>query len=107
MKLLLTAILAVAALAVGAYGNDGDSGAYVVQGPHGGYNVIQAGGHPASIPFFGFHGFAVHAIALSHEKPKYILHPVTQDDGHGNKLVVYKKIYYRTAEEAEAAKSKQ
>ena len=106
MKLPVIGALAISALALTAWAND-DNSAVVVANPHGGYNVIQSGGHHGSIPFFGFHGFASKVIAHSHDKPKYILRPVVEDVGHGSKIVVYKKIYFATAEEAEAARLKQ
>jgi len=126
MNLPLTAALALAALAAGAQASDSDSGTFVVPSPHGGYNVIQGGGKPASIALFGFHnvsqgggkpasipffgsfGFTPQVIAQSHEKPKYILRPAGMvDDGHGSKHMIYKKIYFATAEEAEAARLQQ
>jgi hypothetical protein len=106
MKLPLTA-LALAALAARAYANDSSGGTFQVQNPHGGYNVIQAGGPPATLPFFGIHGVAAVVAAHSHDKPKFILRPVIEDQGHGFKVTVYKKIYFATAEEAEAARLKQ
>jgi len=105
MKLPL-ALLTIAALGAVAHADNAGSGSFLVPNGHGGYNVVQANAPPASIPFFGFNGFAAHVIATSsHEKPKFVLVPVTQDDGHG-KHVVYKKVYFWTAEEAEAAKPK-
>jgi len=90
----------------GSHGN-ASSGTFLAPSPHGGYNVIQAGGPPASIPFFGSHGYATKMIAEEHApgyKKNFILQPVVIDDGHG-KHTVYKKIYFATAEEAEAAKA--
>jgi hypothetical protein len=109
MKLLLTVVLAMAALAAGAYANDGDNGLILVPNSHGGYAVVQTGARAITIPFFGKHGYAAHVIAESHEKkkPAFILVPVSEDAGHGSKTTVYKKIQFGTAEEAEAAKSKQ
>jgi opacity protein-like surface antigen len=98
MKLLLTALL-FTALAAGAHASD----SYLVASPHGGYNVIQGGQAHGAIAFFGSHGFAaVHA----HDKPSYIIRPYIAMDGHGNKHTVYKKIYFATPEEAEAARGK-
>jgi hypothetical protein len=109
MKLLLTVALAITALVVGANANDTDKGTGLVPNSHGGYNVVQQGASPISIPFFGKHGYAAHVIAESHEnkKPNFILVPVSEDVGHGAKITVYKKIRFATPEEAEAAKSKQ
>jgi hypothetical protein len=108
MKLPLT-LLALAAIASGASANDNDNATFMVANPHGGYNVIQANGPPAAIPFFGNQGFATRVIqqqAQDSKKPRrYILKPVSQGDGHSNH-VVYHKIYFATAEEAEAAKGK-
>ena len=86
------------------------SGTALVTNNHGGYNVVQPGaqGGAVVLPFFGSHGYAAHVIAVAHtEKPKFILKPVVEDVGHGQKIVVYKKIYYATAEDAEAAKAQQ
>jgi hypothetical protein len=83
-------------------------GTVLVPNNHGGYNVANPSarnGH-IELPFFGFHGFASNAIAHAHDKPKYLLVPVVQDMGHGDKVTVYKKIFFATAEEAEAAKQK-
>jgi hypothetical protein len=106
MKLPLI-FLSLAAFAVCAYADDtngGSGSSFLVPNGHGGYNVNQAGGPPSSIPFFGFHGYASHVVAQSqNEKPKFILKPVVIDDGHG-KHVVYKKIRFATAEQAEAAR---
>jgi hypothetical protein len=108
MKLPIIAALSLAALPAAAFANDDNSGGTaLVPNNHGGYNVIEPGAKGFSIPFFGVHGFAVHVIAESRaEKPKFILVPVVEDVGHGNKIVVYKRIYFATAEEAEAAKAK-
>ena len=103
MKVLLT-VLTMAALAACAIADDTVSGTALIPNNHGGYNVVQPGAHPISIPIFGPHGFSDQVIAQSHEKPKFILKPVVQDDGHGNKHTIYKKIRFATAEEAEAAR---
>ncbi len=105
MKLPLIA-LALTALTAGVYADNNASGTTLVPNNHGGYNVTQTGAPHASIPFFGSHGFAATVAEHSHEKPKFILQPGSQDDGHGNKHTVYKKIRFATAEEAEAAKLK-
>ena len=111
MKLQFTSALAFASLlflAAGASANDDDSGApagtALVPNNLGGYNVVQPGAHAVSIPFFGTQGYAAGVIAHSHDKPKFILVPVIEDVGHGSKITVYKRIYFATAEEAEAAK---
>ncbi len=107
MKIPLTA-LALASLAVAAYADDtsSNSGSPVPNG-HGGYNISQPVAPRDSLAFFGGGGFATKVIQESHhEKPKFIIVPVTQNDGHSNH-VVYKKIHFATAEEAEAAKAKQ
>jgi hypothetical protein len=110
MKLPFTAGLAMAAFVSVACANDADSvtaGTTLVPNNHGGYNVTQPGAHSISIPFFGAHGFAAHAIAESRtKKPNYILVPGVEDVGHGGKIVVYKKVYFATPEEAEAARLK-
>jgi len=107
MKLPLT-VLALGALAAGANANDNNGGTALVPNNHGGYNVVQPGASSISIPFFGSHGYAAHVIEQAHtEKPKFILVPGVQDDGHGNPHAVYKKIRFATAEEAEAARLKQ
>jgi hypothetical protein len=82
------------------------AGTSLVPNNHGGYNVVQPSAHAISIPFFGSNGYASHVIAESRtEKPKFILKPVgVQDDGHGGKHPIYKKIWYPTAEAAEAAR---
>ncbi len=103
MKVFLT-VLTIAALAAGAYADDTSGGPALVPNNHGGYNVVQPGARPISIPFFGPQGYSAQVIAQSHEKPKFILVPVVQDDGHGNKHTVYKKVRFATAEEAEAAR---
>ena len=103
MKLALT-VLAMAALAAGAYANDTSSGTYLVPNGHGGFNVAQGGEQSGSIAFFGSHGFAANVIAHSQDKPKFIIVPAVQDDGHGNKHTIYHKVFFATAEEAEAAK---
>jgi len=104
MKLPLTAALALAVLVTGARANDNDAGTVLVPNNHGGYNVVQTGASPVSIPFFGPKGYASIVIAHSHDKPKFILAPVVEDLGHGGKITVYKKIYFATAEQAEAAR---
>jgi len=106
MKLPFTAFLAMALLVPCAFADDSNPGTVLVPNNHGGYNVTQLGAAPVSIPFFGKHGYAAKVIAESHEKPKFILVPTTEDVGHGGKIVVYKKIYFATAEEAEAARLK-
>jgi hypothetical protein len=109
MKIPLIA-LAIAGLTAGAYANDADTaGTALVPNNHGGYNVVQPGSHPISLPFFGAHGYAAHVMAESRtaEKPKFILVPGVQDAGHGNPHVVYHKKFFATAEEAEAARLKQ
>lgn len=93
-----------AALITNNHGSS-DSGTALVTNNHGSYNVVQPGAHAVAIPFFGAGGFASHVIAHSHDKP-FILRPVVEDVGHGGKIVVYRKIYFATAEEAEAAKGK-
>jgi opacity protein-like surface antigen len=107
---LSIAALAFSLLAAGAASVVADpstSTSYQVQNPHGGYNVIQGGAPHQGLAFFGAGGFASHAIAHAHDKPNFILRPTLEDDGHGKKIVVYKKIYYATPEEAEAAKANQ
>ena len=105
MKLPITAALALAVLATAACANDNNStGTALVPNNHGGYNVVQPGARPISIPLFGSHGFASVVIAHSHDKKKFILVPVIEDVGHGVKITVYKRIYFATAEEAEAAR---
>lgn len=72
---------------------------------HGGYNVVNPSIQHNSLPFFGTHGYATKVIAEAHdEKPKFILVPVVEDVGHGSKIVVFKRVYFATAEEAEQAK---
>ncbi len=102
MKLPLIA-LATSLLTLGAYA-DPTVGTALVPNNHGGYNVVQPGASSIAVPFFGAHGAAAVIIARSHEKPKFILVPVVQDAGHGNPHTVYKKIFFATAEEAEAAR---
>jgi hypothetical protein len=94
----------LALLVVPAFG-DNSSGTSLVPNNHGGYNVIEGNAPPPAIPFFGSHGFATKVIAQSHDKKSFILVPVVQDDGHG-KHTVYKRVYFATPEEAEAAKAK-
>jgi len=106
MKLPVTALILIS-LAAASHANDGAPATFQVQNPHGGYSVIQAGGPPATLPLFGLHGFGALVIAHSHDKRRFILRPTLEDDGHGKKITVYKKIYYATAEEAEAARLKQ
>lgn len=137
MKLPFT-ILAVTALAAGAYANDSDTGTALVPNNHGGYNVVEPSAMPQNgagllngtngtslvpnnhgsynvvqpnprrmiVPIFGSNGYASQVIAESHnDKPKFILKAVgVQDDGHGSKHIIYKKIRYATAEQAEAAR---
>ena len=112
MKLPFSAALIAVALALlttGAHANDGDSaaGTALVSNNHGGYNVTRPGARPISIPFFGPNGYASIVNKHSHDKPKFILVPVLEDVGHGTKITVYKRIYFATAEEAEAARLKQ
>jgi hypothetical protein len=85
------------------------NGTALVPNNHGGYNVVQPSARPITLPFFGSHGYASQVIAESHnEKPKFILKAVgVQDDGHGSKHIIYKKIRYATAEQAQAARSAQ
>jgi hypothetical protein len=97
--------LAIALLAVPAFG-DNSTGTSLIPNNHGGYNVIEGNAPPPAIPFFGSHGFAAKVIAHSHDKKSFIIVPVVQDDGHGNKHTVYHKVYFATPEEAEAAKAK-
>ena len=97
MKPTFTAALAIGALAMAgcATRGGGETGALIVPNPHGGYNVIQQGDTRGSIPFFGAHGYATKVIAESHtEKPNFILVPEVEDVGHGNKITVYKKLYF-------------
>ncbi|HEX4086218.1 MAG TPA: hypothetical protein VHY22_14980 [Chthoniobacteraceae bacterium] len=110
MKRFVLSALALGALVFAARADDNSAGTALVTNNHGGYNVVQPGAQSAAVvlPFFGSHGYAAHVIAQSHtEKPKFILKPVVQDVGHGQKIVVYKRIYFATAEDAEAAKAKQ
>ena len=135
MKLPIAAALALAALAAAAHANDSDAGAVLVPNNHGGFNsanpsVLGAttgivngavlvpnnhGGYntanpnalAAAIPFFGAHGFAANVIAHAHDKRAFILVPGTEDQGHGVKIVVYRKVYFATQEQADAAKLKQ
>jgi len=128
MKLPFTAALALTLLTTGVFANDSDNpagtalvpnnhGGYNVTQPaampvstalipnnHGGYNVTEPGARPVSIPFFGSNGYAAIVITHSHDKPKFILVPVIEDVGHGVKITVYKRVYFATAEQAEAAK---
>ena len=80
-------------------------GTSLVPNNHGGYNVVQPGARGISIPFFGSHGFASKVIAHSHDEKSFVLVPIVVDDGHG-KHTVYKRVYYPTPEDAEAAKAK-
>ena len=82
------------------------NGTSLVPNNHGSYNVVQPNARPVSVPLFGSNGFAARVITESHnEKPKFVLKAVgVQDDGHGGKHIIYKKIRYATAEEAEAAR---
>ena len=126
--------LALALLAVPAFGSDSSSGTNLVPNNHGGYNVaqpnapgfgsdntpagtslvpnnhggyntVQPGAGPIAIPFFGSQGFASKVIAQSHAKKNFVMVAIIVDDGHG-KHTVYKRVYYATPEEAEAAKAK-
>jgi hypothetical protein len=109
MRLSLAA-LALSLFAAGAASvlADPSTGtSYQVQNPHGGYNVIQGSAPHQGLAFFGSGGYAAHAMEHAHDKPNFILVPSLEDDGHGKKIVVYKKIYYATPEEAEAAKARQ
>lgn len=102
-SLALLLLLAVCARA----DDSAPPGTTLVPNNHGGFNVVQTGGLPVSLGFFGSHGFAAKVIAESRaEKPKFILRAVVEDVGHGGKIVVYKRIYFATAEEAEAAKGR-
>jgi hypothetical protein len=108
MKIALT-LLALVTLAVAVRADDtsNNNGTVLVQNGHGGYNVTQLGAAPATLPFFGAHGAAAQMVAESHEKPKFLLVPAgTQDDGHGGKHQIYKKLRFATAEDAAAAKAK-
>ena len=110
MKLPFSAaLIALALLTTGAYANDGGSaaGTTLISNNHGGYNVSQPGARPISMPFFGSKGYAAQVNAHAHDKPKFILVPVLEDMGHGSKTTVYKRIYFATAEQAEAARLKQ
>jgi hypothetical protein len=106
MRLPLTALAIALAAGASANADPAPGAAFLVPNPHGGYNVVQAGGPPASIPFFGTHGFASNVIAHAHDKKNFIIVPNVQDDGHGNKHTVYLKVYFATPEEAAAAKAK-
>jgi hypothetical protein len=110
MKLPFTTAFVMAGLAAAAFAdpNTGtpSTGTALVPNNHGGYNVVQPSA-ATSIGFFGPQGYASNVIAHSHDyKPNFVLQPVVEDMGHGNKVVVYKKIYFATPEEAEAAKTK-
>jgi len=111
MKFPIFATLVLAPFATTVWANDaGDAdgsaaGTALVSNNHGGYNVTEPGARHGSLPFFGTHGYATKVIAESHEPPKFILVPVVEDVGHGGKVVVFKKIYFATAEEAAAAKA--
>jgi hypothetical protein len=103
MKLPLIAALSL--FAASAYATDPSAaGTVLVTNNHGGYNVAEPGARPATLPFFGTKGFAAKVIAHSHDKVRFILVPVVEDVGHGGKITVYKRIYFATPEEAEAAK---
>ena len=109
MKLPITAALALAVFTAGACADDTAPGAVLVPNNHGGYNATYPSarnGATQILPFFGTHGFAAHVIAHSRDKPSFLLVPVVEDVGHGNKITVYKKIFFATPEEAEAAKQK-
>jgi hypothetical protein len=107
MKRFVLSAFALGALA-SAVCADENAGTALVTNNHGGYNVVQPGAQAAALPFFGSHGYAAHVVqeARTGEKPKFILVPVAEDVGHGQKVIVYKKIYFATAEEAAAAKAK-
>jgi hypothetical protein len=103
---MLRPLAFLALLTVPAFASDTSGGTSLIPNNHGGYNVVQNGASPITVPFFGSEGYAAHVIAHSHDKKSFILVPGVQDDGHGNKHTVYKKIYFATPEEAEAAKAK-
>jgi len=85
----------------GLFSSPAPSATYQAQSPHGGYTVVQGTKH-SSIALFGTGGFAARA---AHEKPNFILRPAGyEDNGHGGKIAIYKKVYYATPEEAEAAR---
>jgi hypothetical protein len=86
-------------------GSDTPVGTALVPNNHGGYNVVQPGAHGITIPFFGSHGFAAKVIEHSHDPKSFVMVAVVVDDGHG-KHTVYKRVYYPTPEDAEAAKAK-
>ncbi len=102
MKLPLIAALSL--LAASAYATDSGGATVLVTNNHGGYNVAEPGARPGPLPFFGTKGFAAKVIAHSHDKVRFILVPVIEDVGHGGKITVYKRVYFATPEEAEAAK---
>ncbi|MGA3169582.1 MAG: hypothetical protein ABSE62_01075 [Chthoniobacteraceae bacterium] len=105
MKLPFTTAFVMAGLAASACA-DQNVGTALVTNNHGGYNVIQPGA-TASIGFFGPQGYAANVVAHSHDyRPNFVLQPVVEDMGHGNKVVVYKKIYFATPEDAAAAKAR-
>jgi hypothetical protein len=87
--------------------NEGDLGTALVTNNHGGYNVTNPGAArkgKITLPFFGEHGYASKVISESKGKPNFVLIPTVEDVGHGAKVVVFKKVYFATPEEAEAAK---
>ena len=89
----------------GSHDNN-SSNTFIVASPHGGYNTIQSTKPPATTAFFGFNGAAAHIIKVSHEPKKFILVPFVKDM-NGAKVTVYKRVYYPTAEDAEAAQALQ
>lgn len=110
MRLTLPALIAIVITSVALADENGNSGnAYQVMGPHGGYNVIQGGAPAPSLPFFGSHGYAVKVVAEErlHKKKSFIIVPTQEDDGHGNKHTVYKKVFFATPDEAAAAQARQ
>jgi len=106
-SIIAPALALLMAGAASVHADPDASATFQVQNPHGGYNVIQGGRAPSTVAFFGSGGFAARVVAHSHDKPKFILRPTLEDDGHGKKITVYKKIYFATPEEAEAAKQNQ
>jgi hypothetical protein len=105
MRLTIIAAVVLAGVAGFAAGALADQ-ALIVQNSHGGYNVIQPTGRKDSLPLFGSHGYAAVVVQQSHQPLKFVLVPVVQDMGHGQKVTVYKRVYFPTAEDAEAAKVK-
>jgi len=101
---LSIALLTLSLFVAGASADPAAGTSYQAQSPHGGYTVMQGTKH-SSIAFFGSGGFASNALAHAHDQPNFVLRPAGfEDDGHGNKIAIYKKVYYATPEEAEAAK---